>query len=53
MMFEKSDDTLRVQLNLCKNLKSKGGVGGAGSPPMMCEKSDDSNRGAIESLQKI
>ena len=32
MMIEKSDDTLRVQLNLCKNLKSSEGVEEAADP---------------------
>ena len=37
-----------------KNIKVAGGVGGGGSPPhdVVC-RSDDLNRGAIKSLQKV
>ena len=37
-----------------KHIKSSGGVGGGGSPPhdVVC-RSDDLNRGAIKSLQKV
>ena len=42
-------------VNPCKKyIKSSGGVGGGGSPPhdVVC-RSDDLNRGAITSLQKV